>query len=116
MRIHSPAHRIVLGLLAVLHLSAPTVAAVAHARLSQASAVDGERVHVENLGRRHAVPTHPESCVLCQLLGRGKLAEVELMARAESAVRPAPPPRGAPDAHSRTATARPSSRAPPAHS
>lgn len=116
MRTRSPVRRVILGLLALVHLSVPAVAAVVHARQSQASVAGTERVHVEDLGRRDAVPTHPESCALCQLLGREMLVEAELAAWAESAARPAPPPRGRPDVHTRTATAGPSSRAPPAQS
>lgn len=116
MRTCSPVRRVILGLLAVVHLSVPTVAAVVHARLSQASVAGAERVHVEDMGRRDAVSTHPESCALCQLLGRETLAEAEQAAQAENAARPAPPPRGRRDVHARTATAGPSSRAPPVQS
>ncbi len=116
MRTRSPVRRIVLGLFAVVHLSVPTLAAVVHAWQSQASAVDEERVHVEDLGRRHSVPTHPESCVLCQMLGREMLAAAERVAWAEGTAGSETPPHGRRDVHSRTATAGPSSRAPPTQS
>ena len=116
MRTRSPVRRIVLGLLAVAHLSVPTLAAVAHAHLARSQASDATQAHVEDLGQHRSAPTHPESCVFCQLLGRAMLAEAEQVAQVEGAVRAAPPLAIRQDVHSRTATARASSRAPPAQS
>jgi hypothetical protein len=116
MRTRSPVRRIVLSLLALVHLSVPTLATVVHARLARSGASEPTGVHVEDLGQHRSVRTHPESCVFCQLLGRDMLAEAEQAAQAEGAPHTAPPPAIRQDVHSRTATARPSSRAPPAQS
>lgn len=116
MRTRSPVRGIVLVLLAMAHLSVPTLAAVAHAQLARAEASDVAQAHVEDLGQHRSASAHPESCVFCQLLGRHMLSEADLVMQTAGAVRAAPPQGRSEDVHSRTPAARPSSRAPPAQS
>ncbi|MBI5600115.1 MAG: hypothetical protein HY944_00965 [Gemmatimonadetes bacterium] len=114
MGTRSPVRRLVLALLAMAHLSVPTLAAVAHARLAGTQASDAGQVRVEDQGRHQSAPAHPESCLFCQLLGRDMLAASGPPAEADRAGRSAPPPAIRQDVLSRTPAARPSSRAPPA--
>lgn len=100
----------------MVHLSVPTLATVAHAQLARAQAGDIAQAHVEDLGQHRSLPTHPESCLFCQLLGRDMLAESEQAAQAEGAVHAAPPLALRQDVQSRASDARPSSRAPPSQS
>ena len=116
MRTRSPVRRIVLGLLALAHLSVPMLAAVAHARLARAQASDIAQVHVEDMGAHQSAPTHPESCVFCQLLGRFMWAGADQKLEAQGAVRAVAPLALREDVQLRTPAAQPSSRAPPAQS
>jgi len=114
MRARSPVRRIVLGLLAMVHLSVPTLATAAHSQLVRAHASDAAQAHVGELGQHRSAPAHPESCVFCKVLGRDVLAESEQVAQALGAVRAVPPLALRQDVQSRALTARPGSRAPPA--
>ena len=74
----SPLRRLLVVLLAVVQVGAPVLATAAHAALARAVAGDVERLHVEAPGQRHAPLDHPESCVLCQIVGRALAVPVEL--------------------------------------
>jgi hypothetical protein len=76
----SPLRRLLLALLAVVQVGAPVLATAAHAQFSRASAGEVAQVHAEESGHRHAPPEHPESCVLCQMLGRSLAVPVEPVA------------------------------------
>lgn len=69
--------RLLLALLAVVQMGSPVLATAAHAQLARATTGDVARVHLEEPGQRHTIPGHPESCVLCQMLGRVLSVPVE---------------------------------------
>ena len=68
MPIRSVLRRSLVWAVALLQLAVPPGVAVGDAQLARAAA-NSEQVHVEDTGRQHAAPVHPDSCVLCQFLG-----------------------------------------------
>ncbi|MEK7240096.1 MAG: hypothetical protein AAB224_05865 [Gemmatimonadota bacterium] len=69
MPIRSVLRRSLVWAVALLQLAVPPGVAVGDAQLARAAAEQASEVHVEDLGRQHAAPVHPDSCVLCQFLG-----------------------------------------------
>ena len=60
--------RIALALLAVMQLGAPPAVALTDAVLAARALTRGFGVHIEDLGTRDAVASHPDDCALCQIL------------------------------------------------
>ncbi|MHB1313091.1 MAG: hypothetical protein ACYC3L_13830 [Gemmatimonadaceae bacterium] len=65
---HPRTRRFVIALLAAVQLAVPPLVGLADATLSARAFESPTKVHVEDYGRRDAVATHPDDCVLCQLL------------------------------------------------
>ncbi|MDQ8155723.1 MAG: hypothetical protein P3B98_13815 [Gemmatimonadota bacterium] len=106
--------RLLLVVLAVVQIGAPILSTVAHAQLSRAAAGEVESLHVEEPGQRHAPPGHPESCLLCNVLGRALPEPAQSSALAHVRRAAAVPTADHDQAIQRAACARIQARAPPA--
>ena len=67
MRQTSVIRRLVFVAIALIQLGAPTLVAVADARIDARSGV-ADRVHIEDHSRRVCHAVHPDKCSLCQFL------------------------------------------------
>jgi len=79
---HPRIRRLGIALLATVQLAVPPLVGLADATLSARAFESPTQLHVEDYGRRDAVATHPDDCVLCQLLAMSS----ELPAPAVAAV------------------------------
>jgi hypothetical protein len=71
--------RVVLALLALVHVAASPLAMLGEARLVVASAERGVRNHIEDHSRPDCAPVHPDQCVLCQFLAHGTPEQTPLL-------------------------------------